>query len=38
VTGPAYYNSGFSVPYPAGVFMNWQQVFVNPYNYVTAAA
>ncbi len=32
--GPAYYNSGFSVPYPAGLFTNWQQVFVDPYNFV----
>jgi uncharacterized protein (TIGR03437 family) len=32
--GPAYYNTGFSVPYPAGVFMNWQQVYADPYSLV----
>ena len=36
VPGTAYYNSGFSVPYPAGVFSNWQQVFVSPYSLVSA--
>jgi uncharacterized protein (TIGR03437 family) len=34
--GASYYNSGFSSPLPAGVFMNWQQVFVDPYNFVQA--
>ncbi len=33
--GPSYFNSGFNVPYPAGPFSNWQQVFVTPYNLVT---
>lgn len=34
--GWSYYNSGFSVPYPAGPFQNWQQIFVDPYNFVTS--
>jgi uncharacterized protein (TIGR03437 family) len=34
--GAGYYNSGFSVPYPAGFFTNWKQVFVSPYNFVSA--
>lgn len=40
--GPAYYNSGFSSPIPAGLFSNsdggnlWQQIFVDPYSYVTS--
>jgi len=38
--GEAYYNSGFSVPYPAGLFSStqgtqWQQVFVSPYSIVS---
>jgi uncharacterized protein (TIGR03437 family) len=32
--GPAYYNSGFMSPLPAGEQMNWQQIFVNPYSFV----
>jgi len=36
ITGEAYYNSGFKVPYPAGVFSNWQQIFVDPYSFVSA--
>ncbi|HTQ58039.1 MAG TPA: IPT/TIG domain-containing protein [Bryobacteraceae bacterium] len=34
--GPAYYKSGFSGPLPAGVESNWQQIYVDPYNYVTS--
>ena len=34
VPGEAYYNSGFSGPVPAGVFMNWQQTFANPYSII----
>jgi hypothetical protein len=36
IIGEAYYNSGFSVPIAAGVFSNWQQIFVNPYSFVSA--
>jgi len=32
--GPSYYNSGFSTPIPAGVYMNWQQVFSQPYSLI----
>jgi hypothetical protein len=32
--GEAYYNSGFSAPFPAGVFMNWREVYAYPYNVV----
>ncbi len=35
VPGWSYYNSGFSVPYPAGPFSNWQQIYVDPYSLVT---
>jgi uncharacterized protein (TIGR03437 family) len=35
VPGEAYYKSGFSGPLPAGVFMNWQQTFADPYNIIT---
>ncbi len=34
--GASYYNSGFNVPYPAGPFSNWQQIFVTPYSLVTS--
>jgi len=34
--GPAYYNSGFAGALPAGVQMNWQQIYVDPYSYVSA--
>lgn len=34
--GEAYYNSGFSSALPAGTQTNWQQVFVNPYTFVSA--
>jgi len=34
--GEAYYNSGFSAPLPAGVQSDWQQIFVDPYNFVSA--
>jgi len=34
--GEAYYNSGFSVPYPAGPFTGWQQIFVSPYSLVSS--
>ncbi|MGH9469628.1 MAG: hypothetical protein ACRD1N_04705 [Terriglobia bacterium] len=36
VAGEAYYNSGFAVPLSAGVQSNWQQIFVNPYSFVSA--
>jgi PEP-CTERM motif len=36
VTGEAYYNSGFSVPLAAGVQSGWNQVFVNPYSFVSS--
>ncbi len=35
VSGEAYYNSGFNAPLAAGTQTNWQQIYVNPYNYVT---
>ena len=34
--GWSYYNSGFTTALPAGVFSNWQQVFVDPYSLVSA--
>ncbi len=34
--GPAFYNSGFNGLLPAGVQTNWQQVFVNPYNFAAS--
>ncbi len=34
IPGPAYYKTGFTVPYPAGPFSNWQQLFVSPYSFV----
>lgn len=36
ISGEAYYNSGFSAPLAAGTQANWQQIFVNPYNFVSA--
>lgn len=36
LTGPTYYNSGFSGALPAGVQANWQQIYVDPYNYVSS--
>ena len=33
--GWSYYNSGFKIPYPAGPFTNWQQIFASPYSLVT---
>jgi uncharacterized protein (TIGR03437 family) len=33
--GEAYYGSGFSGALPAGVQTNWQQIFVDPYSFVT---
>ena len=36
LSGWSYYNSGFTVPYPAGLFTNWQQIFVNPYSFVSS--
>ncbi len=33
--GWSYYNSGFSSPLPAGLFTNWQQIFVQPYSLIT---
>jgi uncharacterized protein (TIGR03437 family) len=36
LAGEAYYNSGFQVPYPAGVQQNWRQIFVDPYSLVSA--
>jgi uncharacterized protein (TIGR03437 family) len=34
--GAAFYNSGFNGLLPAGVQMNWQQIFVNPYNFASS--
>jgi uncharacterized protein (TIGR03437 family) len=34
--GSAYYNAGFSGMLAAGVQSNWQQIFVNPYNFVSS--
>lgn len=34
--GWSYYNSGFSAPFPAGLFPNWQQIYVDPYSLVSA--
>ncbi len=36
LSGEAYYNSGFTVPLSAGVQSGWQQIFVNPYSFVSA--
>jgi hypothetical protein len=36
VTGEAFYNSGFSGPLPAGVEAGWNQVFVDPYSFVSS--
>jgi uncharacterized protein (TIGR03437 family) len=36
VPGEAYYNSGFSIAYPAGTQMNWRQMYVDPYSLVSA--
>jgi hypothetical protein len=36
ISGEAYFNSGFSAPLAAGVQTAWQQIFVNPYNFVSA--
>jgi uncharacterized protein (TIGR03437 family) len=33
--GPAFYNSGFSGPLPAGTQTNWREIFASPYNIVT---
>lgn len=32
---PAYYNSGFSGPLPAGVQTDWQQIFADPYSLIS---
>jgi hypothetical protein len=34
--GAAYYGSGFSDPLPAGVQTGWQQIYVNPYSFVSS--
>jgi len=34
--GQAYMNGGFNGLFPAGVQMNWQQIFVNPYNFANS--
>jgi len=34
--GEAYYNSGFSDPLSAGLQTDWQQIFINPYSFVSA--
>lgn len=34
--GWSYYNSGFTVPIPAGLYSNWQQIFVDPYSLVSS--
>ena len=36
LSGPAYYGSGFSGAFPAGVQSNWQQIFVDPYSLVSS--
>lgn len=36
VTGEAYFNSGFTVPLAAGVQSSWQQIFVDPYSFVSS--
>jgi hypothetical protein len=34
--GGAFYNSGFSGALPAGLFTNWNQIYVDPYSYATS--
>jgi hypothetical protein len=34
--GEAYYNLGFKVPLAAGVESDWEQIFVDPYSFVSA--
>jgi uncharacterized protein (TIGR03437 family) len=34
--GWSYYNSGFTVTYPAGLFSDWQQIYVDPYSLVSS--
>ena len=34
--GGAFYNSGFSGALPAGLFTSWDQIFVDPYSFVTS--
>jgi uncharacterized protein (TIGR03437 family) len=33
--GASYYNSGFSVSIPVGVYMDWRQVYAQPYSLVS---
>ena len=34
--GEAYYNTGFQAPLPAGTQTNWNEIYVTPYNFVSA--
>jgi uncharacterized protein (TIGR03437 family) len=34
--GWSYYNSGFSGALPAGLFSNWQEIYVDPYSLVSS--
>jgi len=34
--GWSYYNSGFTAPLPAGPQNDWQQIYVDPYSFVTS--
>lgn len=36
VTGEAFYNSGFSVPLPAGEQTDWNELFVDPYSFASS--
>ena len=36
ISGEAFYNSGFSAPLAAGVQSGWNQIFVDPYNFVSS--
>ncbi len=37
ISGEAFYASGFEGPLAAGTQTNWQQIFVTPYSFVSAA-
>lgn len=36
LSGPAYYAEGFAGSLAAGIQSNWQQIFIDPYSYVSA--
>lgn len=36
LSGPAYYNSGFNVDLSAGLQSNWEEIYIDPYDYVSA--